>query len=76
MRRMPIRSTAPSRPKYLFAERASLYEITLMLADRLKKELASIPQEVLLKTSPEALISEIVSAIHAEGPDPRSQQYH
>lgn len=60
MRRMPIRSTAPSRPKYLFAERASLYEITLMLADRLKKELASIPQEVLLKTSPEALISEIV----------------
>jgi hypothetical protein len=31
-----------------------------MLADRLKKELASIPQNILLKTSPEALINEIV----------------
>jgi len=60
MRRMPIRSAAPARPKYLFAERGSPYEITLMLADRLKNELASIPQEVLLETSPEALINEIV----------------
>jgi hypothetical protein len=60
MRRMPMRSAAPARPKYLFAERGSPYEITLMLADRLKKELASIPQQVLLKTPPEALIDEIV----------------
>jgi hypothetical protein len=59
-RRMPIRSAPQARPKYLFAERGSPYEITLMLADRLKNELASIPQEVLLKTSPEALINEIV----------------
>jgi hypothetical protein len=60
MRRMPLRSAIPARPKYLFAERGSPYEIALMLADRLKNELGSIPQEVLLKTSPEALINEIV----------------
>ena len=60
MRRMPIRGAAPTKPKYLFAERGSPYQITLMLADRLKKELASTPQEVLLNTPPEALINEIV----------------
>jgi hypothetical protein len=60
LRRMPIRSSAPARPKYLFAEQGSPYEITLMLADRLKKELASIPQNVLLKTSSETLMNEIV----------------
>ena len=58
---MPIRGgAAPARPKYLFAERGSPYEITLMLADQLKKELAAIPQGVLLKSSPAALTDEIV----------------
>ncbi len=51
---------APAKAKYLFAERGSPYEITLMLPDRLKKELTAIPQEVLLNTSAEVLTDEIV----------------
>lgn len=54
------RSAAPVSSQYLFAEQGSPYEITLILADQLKSELASIPRETLLRTSPEALISEIV----------------
>ena len=51
---------APAKPKYLFDERGSPYEITLMLPDRLKKELTAISQEVLLNTSAEVLTEEIV----------------
>src|SRR5580658_6856663 len=60
-RRMPTGgNSTPARPKYLFAEKGTPYEITLMLADRLKKELAAIPQEVLRESSPETLTDEIV----------------
>lgn len=61
MRRVPMRGgSTPAKPKYLFAERGSPYEITLMLAERLKKELVAIPQEVLRDSSVEALTDEIV----------------
>lgn len=60
MRRMRVHRAPPARPKYLFAERGSPYEITLMLADRLKKELIAIPPDVLMNSSAEALINDTV----------------
>ena len=48
------------RPKYLFGERGSPYEITLMLRDRIKKEMAALTPEALLKASPESIVEEIV----------------
>lgn len=60
MRRMRVHGASAARPKYLFAERGSPYEITLMLADQLKKELIAIPQDVLMRSSAEALIDDTV----------------
>jgi len=44
----------------LFSERGSPYEITLILRERLAKELANLTPDVLLKSSPDAVINEIV----------------
>jgi hypothetical protein len=44
----------------LFGERGSPYEITLLLRERLKKELANLAPDVLLRSSPDAVINDIV----------------
>jgi hypothetical protein len=56
----PLHGRPSRRPKYLFGERGSPYEITLMLRERLKKELANLAPDLLLKSSPDAVISDIV----------------
>ena len=48
------------RTKYLFGERGSPYEITLILRERLNKELANLTPDVLLQSSPDAVIDDIV----------------
>jgi len=60
MRSMRIHGGRSRRPAYLFGERGSPYEITLILRDRLNKELASLAPDVLLKTSPDVVINDIV----------------
>ena len=69
LRRVPIRGgVPPSQPKYLFAEKGSPYEITLILRDKLKKELASIPPEKLLSAPADDLVKEIVQRYTLEVP--------
>jgi hypothetical protein len=48
------------RPKYLFGERGSPYEITLIFRERLNKELANLSPDVLMKSPPDAVINDIV----------------
>ncbi|MGA2770010.1 MAG: toll/interleukin-1 receptor domain-containing protein [Bryobacteraceae bacterium] len=60
MRGLRVPGGPPRRPKYLFGERGSPYEITLMLRKRLNEELANLPPDVLLKSSPDAVINDIV----------------
>jgi hypothetical protein len=60
MRGMRIQGGPSRRPTYLFGERGSPYEITLIWRDRLNKELANLAPDVLLKSSPEVVINDIV----------------
>jgi hypothetical protein len=60
MRGLRVPGGPSRRPKYLFGERGSPYEITLMLRKRLNEELANLPPDVLLKSSPDAVINDIV----------------
>src|SRR5580704_517248 len=60
MRGLRVRGGPSKRPKYLFGERESPYEITLRLRGRLNKELANLTPDALLKSSPDAIIDDIV----------------
>jgi len=60
---MPVRrprsySTAPTRRHYLFSERATVYELTFALQEKLKQELAALPAEELLKRSAQEVAAE------------------
>jgi len=55
-----MRGGPSRRPTYLFGERGSPYEITLILRDHLNKELANTAPDVLLRSSPDAVINDIV----------------
>ena len=60
MRGLRVHSGPSRRAKYLFGEHGSPYGITLMLRQRLNKELANLPPDVLLKSSPDAVINDTV----------------
>ena len=60
MRGLRVHGSPSRRPKYLFGERGSPYEMTLILRERLNKELANLTPDVLLKSSPDAVINDIV----------------
>jgi hypothetical protein len=51
---------APPRRHYLFSERATVYELTFALQEKLKKELAALPAEALLKRSAQDVAAEII----------------
>ena len=60
MRNQRVYGSPSRRPKYLFGEPGSPYEITLMLRERLRRELASIAPDALLKSGPDVVISDFV----------------
>ena len=53
MRGLRVGGRPSSSAKYLFSERGSPYEITLILRKRLSEELANLSPDVLLKSSEE-----------------------
>ena len=60
MRNLHVQRGPSRRPKYLFGEPGTPYEVTLMLRERLKKELGNLTTEALLKSSPDRVINDIV----------------
>ncbi len=60
MRRPRIYRAAPTRRSYLFSEQATVYELTLHLQEKLKKELADLSAEALLNHSAQEVAVEIV----------------
>jgi hypothetical protein len=53
-------SAAPSRRQYLFSEQVTVYELTLALHEKLKKELSALPAEALLHRSAQEVAAEII----------------
>jgi hypothetical protein len=60
MRRPPVYRAASPRRHYLFSEQATVYELTLAIQEKLKKELAALPTEALLNRSAQEVSAEIV----------------
>ena len=68
MRRPRTYGAAPTRRHYLFSEQATVYELTLHLQEKLKKELAAQSAEALLNRSAQEVTAEIIERYTLETP--------
>jgi len=66
MRDLRVRGGPSRRPKYLFGERGSPYEITVDTARAPQQELVNFAPDVLLNSSPDAVVNDIVHRYYPE----------